>query len=283
MEKFTPFKDACIIDNDIGTPFDRITFNSYFPMIFKTVKLLDYYKYFDFLFLSKERVIKNYDHMNALEYFDENPMVKTMIGPILGLEIDKLSVSGIFENLYHMMDGTKYYFTPNISQVTKEPTQEAVFSHWEKHLLNKHIPIHKNQALEDICIEDNKIKYVVLNSKKVYADEFIFACSLKPLNHILEKKPPCETFRNMKQLEQNLQLFFAFNIYFNKKIIMNCESFNLQEEPWQHTIQRKVNWPDDVIRKCKYDNKKVEEVWNVSIIDLVKGKKYKKTPRECSL
>jgi hypothetical protein len=32
----------------------------------------------------------------------------------------------------------------------------------------------------------------------------------------LEKKPPCETFRQMKHLEQNLQLYFAFNMYFKK-------------------------------------------------------------------
>ena len=103
-----------------------------------------------------------------------------------------------------------------ISQVTKNPTNEAVFVPWEKYLLNNNVSIHKSHALEDICIEGNQIKYVVLNSKKIYADEFIFACSLKPLNHILEKKPPCETFRQMKHLEQNLQLYFAFNMYFKK-------------------------------------------------------------------
>jgi len=283
VDNFTPWTNLCILDNEVSQQYNRFVFSSYFPTFFKEVKFKHYYKYFDFLFLAKERVVQSYDHINAINYFDKNKFVELLIGPILGLEFVKTSISGSFKNLYHLMDSKKYDFSPTISQVTKNPTNEAVFVPWEKYLLNNNVSIHKSHALEDIIIEENQIKYVVLNSKKVYADEFIFTCSLKPINHILEKKPPCETFKNMKQLEQNLQLYFAFNMYFKKKLNINCDSIALKEEPWYPVIQRKPYWSSEIIKSCTFNKNQVEEVWNIAIVDFRKGKKIQKKARECSL
>ena len=41
------------------------------PQILNSTKYSNYYKYFDFLFLCKDRVISDYDNINAYEYFDK--------------------------------------------------------------------------------------------------------------------------------------------------------------------------------------------------------------------
>ena len=280
MHHFTPFIQNCLIDNEKITNADPVL-TAVFPNIMRDVPINKYYKYFDFFMLSSERVVTSYDTVNALDYFNNNE-VKTLLGPYQGLEASKLSISSACKNLYQMMDPKKYDFLPKVTQITNKPTNDAIFTPWEKYLLNKNIKIHKNHALEDICIEKNKIKYVVLNSKKIYADEFIFACSLKPLNHILEKYT-CETFKQMKELEENLQLFFSINLYFNKKLDMSCHNFLLTDEPWKPTVQRKVNWSDEIIRNCSYENKEIKEIWNVAFLDYTHGNKHKKILRDCTL
>jgi len=50
--------------------------------------------------------------VNALNYFDGNPIIQTIIGPFLGLDANKVSLSGVMKNIYSVTDSTTYPFTP---------------------------------------------------------------------------------------------------------------------------------------------------------------------------
>lgn len=279
-DNFKTLKNNCLISGDIVSNGDPNI--SLLSQILYNTKFDNYYKFFDFLFLCKDRVINSYDHINALEYFDNNVIIKSILGPLQGLEAVKLSISSTMKNLYQINDSKIYSFSPTSTQITNMPTNDAIFEHWEKYLLKKNVTIKKNQEIQDIFIENDKIKYVVINSKKIYADEFIFACSLKPLNKILENKYNCTTFKNMKKLEQNMQMYFTINMYFNKKINMTCDNFVLLKEPWQPIIQRKIYWPKKIINNCKLNEEQIKEIWNVGFLDYQKGSNGK-ILRDCSL
>jgi uncharacterized protein with NAD-binding domain and iron-sulfur cluster len=280
-DNFTSMKNVGLVYNNTVSD-GNLTKWAIIPQILKTSKSENYYKYFDFLFLSRERVVNSYDHVNAYNYFDQNDIIKALIGPITGLEAVKLSISSVFNYIYQAIDQTKYTFSPEYTQVTKMPTSDAIFDPWEKYLCSKNVTIYKKHALQDVHIVNNKIQYILVKGEKIYADEFIFACSLKPLNKILEKKKKCKTFSNMKKMEQNLQLYFSINLYFKKTIDMSVDHFILVDEAWQMVIQRKKEWPQKLIQSCKFEKKQVKEIWNVGFLDYVKGKNNK-ILRECSL
>lgn len=282
MHEFTPFIHNCVIKEDKVKPGDP-SLSDLVPQILRSSSVSQYYKYIDLLFLSKERLIKEYDHVNALDYFNDNMIVKSIIGPYQGIEATKVSVSSVLKNIYQQLDNKRYEFLPEEPVITIKPTSDSIFQYWDKHLTSKNVPIYKNHTLEDISMEGGKIKYIQMNSKKVYADEFVFACSLKPLNQILEKKEPCTTFEHMKELEQNMQLYFTINFYFNKKIKMDCQHIILEKEAWLPTIQQKVYWPDEIMKKCTFENKEVKDVWNVAFLDYVPGMKIPKILRDCTL
>jgi hypothetical protein len=281
FDNFTTLKKNCLINNDAISNGD-LNIYSLLPQILNTTKFDNYYKYFDLMFLCKNRVINSYDDINAFEYFDKNDVVKSILGPDVGLDAIKLSVSSSMKNLYQISNSKKYSFSPNDTQITNMPTSDAMFEPWEKYLLKKNVTIKKNQAIEDVFIEENKIKYVVINSKKIYADEFIFACSLKPLNKILENKYNCNTFKNMKKLEENMHLYFALNMYFNKKLNMTCDHFILLKESWQPVIQRKISWSEKIINNCKLNGAQIKEIWNVGFLDYQIGSNGK-IVRDCTL
>ena len=279
---FQNLQNDCLLTDDAVSKTTP-KFSNLIPHILNTTKINNYYKYFDFFLLCKNRIINSYDNINALNYFDNNDIVKSIIGPYMGLEATKLSISSLFKNMYQIKDSTNYNFTPEISQITTTPTNDAIFNDWEKYIINKNVKIYKNSILQDVHIKNKKIKYIIINSKQIFADEFIFACSLKPLNAVLSNKYKCNTFENMKKLENNMQLYFAINVYFNRKINMKCDNFILIKETWKPVIQRKTHWPDEIIQKCKNNNTHVKEIWNISIIDFIKGNKYNKILRECTI
>jgi uncharacterized protein with NAD-binding domain and iron-sulfur cluster len=278
---FTALKKNCFVTDDAISNGNPYTINL-FQQSLNNMQHHNYYKLFDFLFLCKQRVINSYDNVNAIEYFDKNDVIKSILGPMQGLDAMKLSISSALKNLYQMADETKYSFTPNDTQITNIPTNDAIFNHWEKYLLRKNVSVIKNQMLQDVHIENDRIKYVLINSQKVYADEFIFACSLKPLNAILANKYNCTTFSNMKKLEQNMQLYFTINLYFSKKLNMPCDHIILQKEYWQPIIQRKTFWPHKITDKCRFNKMQIKEIWNVGFLDYQKGNNNK-ILRDCSL
>ena len=250
----------------------------------------DYYKYFDFLFQCKNRNITEYDNIYALDYFDNNDIVKLLMGPYSGLESKKVSLSGILKNTYSLLDTNVTDYPPKLIKnniiITKMPTSDAIFVRWEEYLESKGVHIVKNSSLDDMEIQDNKIVHIEINNHKVYADEFIFACSLGALNAIIQNKKEFSNSwkMNMQYLENNnLQLYFTVNLYFSIQLKRcECETLTLIDAPWNPIIQRKVNWSEKTMKHCSINNQPIREVWNVGLLDFFTGMNHK-ILSECSM
>jgi len=90
MDNFTPFINNCLVSDEKVTNADPVI-GKVFPNIMRNVQVNEYYKYFDFFYLSRKRVIESYDHINALDYFN-NTEIKSLLGPYQGLEAAKLNI-----------------------------------------------------------------------------------------------------------------------------------------------------------------------------------------------
>ena len=149
---FQNLQNDCLLTDDAVSKTTP-KFSNLIPHILNTTKINNYYKYFDFFLLCKNRIINSYDNINALNYFDNNDIVKSIIGPYMGLEATKLSISSLFKNMYQIKDSTNYNFTPEISQITTTPTNDAIFNDWEKYLYTlpeaKTSPVVREQQLSD--------------------------------------------------------------------------------------------------------------------------------------
>ncbi len=66
----------------------------------------------DITTICRERAINEYDNVNANKYFNNNDIIKTVLGPFLGLEANKLSLSGYYKNLLSISDKRNFSFTP---------------------------------------------------------------------------------------------------------------------------------------------------------------------------
>lgn len=275
-DNFSPLKKVCVLDKEIsdGSPLAM----PLLKQVLQNDEYHQYYKYVDFLFLCKDRAIHEYDNVNLMNYFNQNQMIKSLAGPYLGMEAKKLSISSFVNYIYSVQDTKTYSFSSPDAMVTNKPTSDAIFDPWEKWLTKKGVRIHKNKVLQRIDIEDT-IKSVQINDETLVADEYIFACSLKPLNALLPSS--CKTFKDMKVLEQNLQLYFGINLYFSEKMDMECDYMTINDG-WIPIIQRKTLWKEDVMGKC-HAVKNIQEVWNVGYLDFYKGTFNQKYVSECSI
>ena len=282
LDNFKKIENNCFIEKDKKGD-SHLDIYTMFMKLFNTTDFNKYYKLTDILFLHKDRYNTEYD-INALDHFDKNPIIQTILGPYLGMDANKVSYSGAMKNLYACSDNTKYSFTPTDVLLTKQPTSDDIFNHWETYLKGKGVKIFKNSEIHDIQIKDNKINNITINNKLNTADEYIFGCSLKSINHLFTNKYSSNTFNNMKLLEDDLQLYFTINIYFSEKIKnTECEQQIILDMPWKPIIQRKLSWSKDILDNCRMNNKQIQEVWNVGFLDFNNGKYNNKILRNCSI
>ena len=282
LKNFKKLEGNCFVENDTISD-STLNFYPLMSKLFETIPFKNYYKYTDFFFLDRDRIMRDYD-INAYEYFDKNPIVQTILGPFLGMDANKVSLSGAMKNMYAALSRKKYYFSTKKALLTINPTTISILNHWEKYLINKGVSIYKNSSIENISVENNKITNITINQNVVSADEFIFALSIKQVNKLFENKYKSNTLNNMKLLENDLQLYFTINIYFSKEITdVTCPQSIIVDMPWLPIIQRKLSWSKDVMDKCYINNQKIKEVWNVGFLDYNKGKYNNKILRDCSL
>jgi uncharacterized protein with NAD-binding domain and iron-sulfur cluster len=104
IKNFKKIENNCFIEKDKHSDADLndLDFKTIISKIVETTKVNDYYKYTDFLWLCKDRIMKQYD-INAYDYFDENPIVQTILGPFLGMDANKVSLSGAIKNIYSII------------------------------------------------------------------------------------------------------------------------------------------------------------------------------------
>lgn len=222
--------------------------------------------------ICKDRALNEYRNTNASDFFLNNPIMTTILGPYLGLEAEKVSLSGYYKNIYSVCDSNKYNFTPDNFRITTLPTHLALFKPWLAFLKKKGVSVHTSASLDRINIEGNNVNSASINGKTIYGDEFIFACSLKPLLVVLHNSPisNTQTFSKMTQLTNGLQLYFSINIYFSKKLTGSdiCSESTIIDMPWIPIIQKKRNWEHHIFKNC--DNR-IKDIWNIGVYDNVKG------------
>ena len=258
--------------------------NNLVPLLLKNTDFKDYYKLTDFFCLDLKRIESDYD-VRVVDYFPNNVIAETIVGPVLGLETKKVSLSAAYKNLCSANSNGRGFGKLNDTLLTNLPTSTVVFDEWEKYLKKKGVKIYTNTQVTDVNIKDKNIMNIIINGHTITADEYIFASSLKFTNNLFKHKYSCLTFEKMKGLEHDLQLYFSINMYFNKEIsTKSCETFIILNSSWQPIVQRKITWGKGVLDKCSINKKKINEVWNVGFLDFYPGKyTTNKILSECSL
>lgn len=282
LKNFEKLDNTCFIDGKNASSAYLGSYNQIYNL-FKYSNIDDYYKLVNLTVECKDRLLNEYQNVNALEYFNNNPIAKTIMGPFLGMDANRVSLSGAMKNIISTCDNTE-----GTAYISKYPTQQALFEKWDEYLRAKGVTIYTNHSLQNISIANNKIENITVNDKIIQADEYVFACSLEPLIKIIEKSEELkrvDTFRKFPQLKAGLQLYFTINMYFSEKLAESdeCRHMVIVDMPWQPIIQKKRGWGDGYMKKCKLDDTKIKDVWNVGFLDNNKGAYNNKMVSECSI
>ena len=241
----------------------------------KTGDLDLYDKLAHMFMICKDRAINEYDNINAYQYFNNNSVMQSILEYFLGLDANKVSLSGFMKNVYSVYDSTTYPFTPKTTLISKYPTQQSLFDVWEKFLINRGVKIHTNSYLKNINTSNGKIDSinVFINNQDniMTASEYIFACSLPSIVKIISNNNDLfnlPTFQKLKILQRDLQLYFTINIYFSEELGSltnnNCNEMVIMDMPWKPIIQKKRNWKNNYLNNCL---DKIKDVWNVGFLD----------------
>jgi uncharacterized protein with NAD-binding domain and iron-sulfur cluster len=270
MNNFETTRNVCTYEKDTN---ENTQLNSPFKL-FKHLVIQSpsiFLKICDLMCECKERLITEHDEIEAATYFNNNTFMRTLIGPYLGLEVTKTSLSALLNFLFNMI--------PTTTWVSNLPTYEAVFKPWLAYLKQKNVHFHLSTPIEEINYSDEKINYLVANQEQVFADNYIIACSLKPLNKLL--RPSCQTFKNMRSMENFLQLYFSITVTFNELLKKDeCDMFVLNKTPWLLFVDKKSQWnKTKVLKNC---SPYVKQVWNIAVIDNAEGSLYSKILSDCT-
>ena len=290
---FDLLENPCIVNSASSVYYGGLSYINLAKILFKNTDYKLFNKLLDLSTISKDRAINMYDDVNALNYFNKDPIIQSIMGPFLGMDANKISLSGYYKNILSTCDTAKYKFTPTNTRISKHPTQESLFKPWLKYLTSKGVKIYTKSKLVDIDIHDNRIKSITIkNNNKflnILANEYIFTCSLKSLNKIINTN---SYFTNknitysLKQLENGLQLYYTINLYFSikleNKIDLKCDEFVLTDTKWKLIVQRKHLWNDSILNKCSKNNKQIKDVFNIGFLDHNKGVLFNKILSKCS-
>ena len=289
IENKFDYLKSCLIDEAQQVSFNLNSPSLFFKILKESKSLSSctdtLNKLLNLTCICKDRAITEYNDTNAYNYFNQNKMMQTILGPFLGMDANKVSVSGFYKNLYGTLSGK------GKSKVTILPTQQALFDPWKTFLLEHNVKISLNKELEQIQISSNQtIQSLRFTDGTVErADEFIFACSLDPLvqicthNSYLNRLP---TISKLKTLRQGLQLYFTINMYFSIQLpsIDDCSEMVIIDMPWKPIIQKKRRWGSKYTKNCRGGfHKKIKDIWNVGFLDYNEGIHLKKNLHNCSL
>lgn len=289
-DNFNRLLNPCLVSkNDISSA----NINSY-NLAYQIWKESDFdtiNKMLGLLFLCRERAINDFDDISAYEYFNKNQIMQTILGPFLGLEANKISLSAFMKNIYSTSDIQRYPFSPEGTLISKYPTQQSLFDPWKEYLLKKGVKIYTDSPLNSINCGYNKIDSVIIKGVIKKADDYIFACSLNTMLQLCNSNPylhQCPSICGLKYLVDNLQLYFTINLYFSEELgcpgcdrTVNdyCSEFIIVDMPWKPIIQKKRLWKDNYLMDC---DPRIKDVWNVGFLDYNPGVINKKILRDCS-
>lgn len=283
-DNFTTLKQPCFITKDSSSSGNLNSYN----LLYQSAKTGDFNtlnKILNLGFICRDRALNDYQDVNAYHYFNKNPIIQSILGPILGMDANKVSLSGFYKNIYSVSDKRRFNFSPTDTLITRGPTQNSLFDPWLKYLQNKGVKVYTNHQLQSVNTRNNIINNIIINNKFIKGDEYIFSCSLDPLIRICSMNNDlkyCPSIYNLQHLSHDLQLYFTINLYFSEPLITSntCSEMVIVDMPWKPIIQKKRNWQQKYLKRCK---KPIQDIWNVGFLDYNKGIKIKKILRDCTL
>lgn len=288
-ENFEPLRNTCFIE-EAQTSDATLNFGNLLLATLQRSQWSELNSYLALLCQCPERLTTEYDDVNAFDYFHHHPIIKSILGPFLGMEANRVSLSGALKNIISVISQKKYSFTPPTTLLSKYPTGEALFVPWLDFLRKRGVQIHINSKFENLWVDPitRQIGGVTINGVNYQADEYLLACSLRPVNQIIERNSilrSSRTFQKMRALEDGFQLYFTINMYFSELISSSdeCLEMVMVNQPWQPIIQKKRSWGQQYLNKCQINGKAIREVWNVGFLDYNLGNTITKRVGECTL
>jgi len=240
--------------------------------------LMDYFdwpvgrrlKFLFLYYLPDPLLYSMYKNTIAFDYFDKNPFIGALIGPVLGLEITKASLytfislargSKLRVNQYHVSCHAPHrYMFPAIHKMLKKRGVKIL------------------TGCEVTSIERGRVE----TKQGVFeGDEIVLACTrgMKPI------LGGCRGFSGIRArlgiLEKTgCQFYLSMNFYFSEPL-GPPQNYILVNQPWNPIIETKrtQEWKQDIRTMC---TKSIQEVWNVGVSDFIMGKNNK-ILRECTL
>jgi NAD(P)-binding Rossmann-like domain len=203
-----------------------------------------------------------YKNTIAYDYFDKDPFIAVLIGPILGFEIAKTNLYTFVKRIRDSKRiATKW-------QVSSHAPHRFIFPAILEFLQRKKVLVKTGTTVTKI---ENRIVYT--SAGKIKADEIILACTLGTLD-ILPSHTPSLIIEKLQALKKyGSQNYLALNFYFSEPLGPD-NNYILMNQPWFPIIETKrlSGWIDDIRQFCK---PQIKEVWNVGVSDYLPSKNGK--------
>ena len=271
--------DLCYANNEI---FAFLDFNE----LIKHIKYNIIIKNLHLLLNCKQRNLHDYHHITADEYFEQDHIMRFIVGPLMGLEPTKVTLSAVSKYIYSIYQKINHNYCEKntLSMLTKYPTSDALFKPWGKYLKNKEVKIYENHKLNNIHTDNNgNISQIIVNNTAYDANEIVFACSLKPLIQIFNKNIHLQNTKineKINILNNGQQFYISVNFYWKKEIMKDreCHSYTFTNG-WMPIILKRFIQTDYIKTHC---NPHIKEVWNIGVADYLLGNYVKKYTSQCS-
>jgi len=233
----------------------------------------------------KERNIDGSHDQTADEYFGHDKIMRFIVGPLMGLEPTKVTLSAVLKFGYALSQKKNNYCSEDsLSILSKYPTSDSLFAPWAEYLRDKGVKIHEHSSLDDIIYSNGSIDSVIINNTKHVADEIVFACSLEPLANIFNSSAALRSTalnQKLNRLKSGQQFYISVNFYWKKEIIKDreCHAYTFVDG-WMPIILKRFIKTDYVEDNCNQD---IKEVWNIGVADYLQGNYVKKHTSQSSL
>ena len=179
--------------------------------------------------------LKKYMSKNGYKYF-----VNFLAGAGYGFDLNSMSYSHFFsffeKNMYEKF---------KLWKVTTKPTNEAWINPWLKLLKQKGVSFHYNHELKQIVHLNNNIKNLLVNNKKIIADEYCICINPYNMMKVLE----LSNLPKLYEQHQNLSIInnqISFRIGFSKKLNLLKKGYILVDTPYYISFYPQDEYFEDV-------------------------------------
>lgn len=248
---FAIFKDVPLIEDQSKTIMDNLTIYRHRSYQDSPISFKDHFQGgYSFLYgmTSSDRRLADLDNLawwKAMESSSQSNLYRE-VGAWLGMDRYKGSYQSVIkvgvEKNFNHFTGEMGLGPRAPDYVTNQPTSEAIFKHWSKHLENQGVKIELNHQISAVNVSENQIKSVIINGQEIFADYFIFALPIEILSKLVEENSLLQTGNlinapKLRDIALHKQL--AFQVYFDRPISLGKK--NIPGFEWDNKNQSEVN------------------------------------------